>query len=155
MLFRSPVALVGLCGGAVSALAYMQLRKLGKVAEPEWRTVFYFGITATGSALVVEIAQGHMPVWVQQPGFALLAGLLGLGLFGGAGNLALTRSFGSGSTWLSATLQYTTILFSSLYGMLWFDQHPSPATWAGMGLIMACGVASAMSARKSSLADSG
>jgi S-adenosylmethionine uptake transporter len=41
-------ALIGLSAGAVSAIAYMQLKSLGQAREPEWRTVLYFAGTATG-----------------------------------------------------------------------------------------------------------
>src|SRR5699024_2596853 len=35
-------ALMGLGAGAMSAIAMMQIRQLGRVGEPEWRTVFIF-----------------------------------------------------------------------------------------------------------------
>lgn len=141
-----PIALVGLCAGMVSALAYMQLKSLGQVKEPEWRTVFYFAIMATlTSALWLVISEGLG--WTDSSStnknWSTWLALLGLGLFGGAGNLALTRSFGSGSTWMSAALQYTTIVFSSLYGIALFDQHPNATTLLGMACIMGCGAASA------------
>jgi len=36
---------LGLCSGALSALAYLQVRHLGQLGEPESRVVFYFSAT--------------------------------------------------------------------------------------------------------------
>ena len=35
-------ALLGLTAGAMSAVAMMQIRQLGRIGEPEWRTVLFF-----------------------------------------------------------------------------------------------------------------
>lgn len=141
-----PTALIGLAGGAVSALAYLQLKSLGQVKEPEWRTVMYFGVTATvtGGAYLLSTGHAHaLDHAFSRLDLTGLAWLLGLGLFGGAGNLALTRSFGSGSTWMSAALQYFTILVSTFYGIVVLGDIPTGATWLGAVLIIACGVLSA------------
>ncbi|HEX4856150.1 MAG TPA: DMT family transporter [Limnobacter sp.] len=137
-----PVALIGLGAGAVSAVAYLQLKSLGQVNEPEWRTVLYFAGTATVTALFYLLVFGEFrmlnavePAWP-------LAWLVGVGLFGGAGNLALTRSFGSGSTWLSASLQYCTILVSTFYGVVVLGDVPTSTTWLGVALIIGCGALS-------------
>lgn len=154
------VALSGLSGGALAALAYLQLKSLGKYKEPEWRTVLYFAGTATltGLAMVV-ITHPDLGTWVNSITLSELLYLTGIGLFGGAGNLALTRSFGSGSTWLSASLQYTTILVSTAYGIWVFGNVPAPTTWLGVFLIMACGALSSWSThrqtRKQSLSGDG
>ena len=136
------VALGGLAGGAIAALAYLQLRNLGKMEEPEWRTVLYFAGSATVSGLAVSAVFGQTPMWTSEPFSLGVLCLIGVGLFGGAGNLALTRSFGSGSTWLSASLQYTTILVSTLYGIWVFGNIPSQIAWVGVILITACGTLS-------------
>lgn len=141
-----PVAMIGLAGGAVSAVAYLQIKSLGQANEPEWRTVMYFAASAaiTGGTFLVVTgdlqALGQLVANKQPDG---LIWLLGLGLFGGAGNLALTRSFGSGSTWMSAALQYFTILVSTFYGIVVLGDVPTQATWLGALLIIACGGLSA------------
>ncbi|HEX4844547.1 MAG TPA: DMT family transporter [Limnobacter sp.] len=141
-----PVAMIGLIGGAVSAVAYLQIKRLGQVHEPEWRTVMYFAASAaiTGGAYLLFTgdwrALGQAFANDQWQG---LVWLTGLGLFGGAGNLALTRSFGSGSTWMSAALQYFTILVSTFYGVVVLGDIPTRATWIGAFLIIACGALSA------------
>lgn len=134
-----PVALIGLSAGAVSAVAYLQLKSLGQAREPEWRTVLYFAGTATVTSAIYLAMFGEFAVLKNDINDWTLLWLLGLGVFGGAGNLALTRSFGSGSTWLSASLQYCTILVSTFYGMVVLGDLPNSSTWLGVAMIIACG----------------
>ncbi|HEX4880217.1 MAG TPA: DMT family transporter [Limnobacter sp.] len=140
-------ALIGLAGGAISAIAYLQLKSLGQAKEPEWRTVMYFGATAaiTGGTclLITGDAQALLGATQGNSKAEAVLWLLGLGLFGGAGNLALTRSFGAGSTWMSAALQYCTILVSTFYGIVVLGDIPTQTTWLGALLIIACGGLSA------------
>lgn len=137
-------ALIGLASGFVSAIAYLQVKSLGQAGEPEWRTVFYFaaGATLTGAIFIVIDPKGGASVWTNYQASTWL-NLAGLGVFGGAGNLALTRAFGSGSTWLSASLQYCTILVSTAYGVLFLGDTLSPHGGLGTLLIIACGAMSA------------
>ena len=147
-----PTALLGLSAGAVSAIAYLQLKSLGQAKEPEWRTVLYFAGTATVTSLVYLFSFGEFSVLRNtDSGWALLW-LVALGLFGGAGNLALTRSFGSGSTWLSAALQYCTILVSTFYGITVLHDIPSSTTWLGVMLIIVCGGLSSYATQRRKLA---
>jgi S-adenosylmethionine uptake transporter len=132
-------ALIGLGAGAVSAIAYLQLKSLGQAKEPEWRTVLYFAGTATVTSLVYLLGFGEFTVFKTAGYEWPLLWLLALGGFGGAGNLALTRSFGSGSTWLSAALQYCTILVSTFYGITVLGDIPTNTTWIGVLLIITCG----------------
>ncbi len=146
-----PTALLGLGAGAVSAVAYMQLKSLGQAREPEWRTVLYFAVTATVSSLVYLLGFGKFEALnVSNANWSLLW-LVALGFFGGAGNLALTRSFGSGSAWLSAALQYCTILVSTFFGIVVLGDIPSNTTWLGVLLIIACGGISSYATHKRKL----
>lgn len=141
-------ALIGLSAGAVSAIAYMQLKSLGQAREPEWRTVLYFAGTATVTSLVYILGFGEFAVFTADDSGWAIVWLLALGFFGGAGNLALTRSFGSGSTWLSAALQYCTILVSTFYGIVVLGDIPTSTTWVGVLLIIACGGLSSYATHK-------
>ena len=138
-----PSAMIGLFAGCVSAIAYLQLKSLGKMKEPEWRTVLYFAGTATVTGLFYLMLFGSFEVLESTAPTMGLFWLILLGLFGGAGNLALTRSFGSGSTWMSASLQYCTILVSTFYGIAVLGDIPKSTTWLGVVLIIACGTLSA------------
>lgn len=143
-------AAIGLIAGMVSAVAYLQLKSLGNVNEPEWRTVMYFAVTAAFTSLLAMLATSDPMIHgaFLELGAWTWLWLIGLGFFGGAGNLALTRSFGSGSTWMSAALQYMTILVSAVYGWAAFNDVPNLVSWIGGAVIMACGALSAYHTHK-------
>ncbi len=130
-------ALMGLGAGALAAVAMMQIRQLGRVGEPEWRTVLLFSLGVCLSGLTGIGIQG----WHTDAPLALLA-LVGLGLAGLVGQLTMTRAFGLGSTLLTAALQYTTIIFAALIGVVFWGDRPAPLAWAGMALIIGSGVMS-------------
>ena len=130
-------ALLGMTAGAMSAIAMMQIRQLGRVGEPEWRTVLFFSVAVCVSSLAGLVFEG----WGHADWTGYLS-LLGVGVTGLFGQLAMTRAFGVGSALLTAALQYSTIIFAALLGMgLWGDQLDALA-WAGMGLIIFAGLLS-------------
>jgi len=130
-------ALMGLGAGGLAAIAMMQIRQLGRIGEPEWRTVLLFSLGVCLSGLAGISLQG----WHASDPLALLA-LAGLGLAGLVGQLAMTRAFGLGSTLLTAALQYMTIIFAALIGVLFWGDRPAPLAWAGMALIIGSGLLS-------------
>ena len=136
-------ALVALSSSVLSAMAYLQVRKLGLAGEPESRVVFYFAATNLVAGLFGNILQaGGGPV-VWHPlntahGFFLL---LGMGLCATAAQVAMTRAYRLGSTLVVANLQYTGIVFSSAWGVLVFGDVFDWHSWLGIGIILASGVA--------------
>ncbi len=142
-------AAVGLCSGSFSAVAYLQVKALGRQGEPEWRTVMFFSIAASLTGLVGLMIEKDFS-WVNRllhdPHAALL--MTGIGLTGAGGQLAMTRAFGKGSTWLSAALQYSTILFSAGWGFVIWDTIPGGWALPGIALIITCGVLSSITAAR-------
>ncbi|HLR29112.1 MAG TPA: DMT family transporter [Paenalcaligenes sp.] len=130
--------LLGIISGAFSAVAMMQIRQLGLVGEPEWRTVFIFSSFVCLTSLVVMGAVG----WPAIDWRAYLS-LAVVGVSGLFGQLALTRAFGYGSTLLTAALQYSTIIFATLLGVLLWGDWPDALAWLGMLLIIVSGLLSA------------
>jgi S-adenosylmethionine uptake transporter len=130
-------ASIGLAAGATSALAMMQIRQLGRSGESEWRTVLIFScfVCITGAAGFG--LQGWQPLGLQ----AWIM-LVGVGVFGLVGQLAMTRAFGQGSALLTAALQYTTIIFAAVLGIVFWHDVPDIIAWAGMGFIIASGLLS-------------
>lgn len=130
-------AALGLAAGALSAVAMMQIRELGRLGEAEWRTVLVFSIAVCLSSLAgVWLLGWGWPDW---EGIAALAGV---GLSGMVGQLAMTRAFGAGSALLTAALQYTTIIFAALLGAAVWDEIPDTLAWVGMFGIIAAGLLS-------------
>ncbi len=130
-------AMVGLCAGAFSAVAMMQVRELGRLGEPEWRTVFLFSCFVCLTSFVGLALLGWQAV-----GWQGSLSLFGVGASGFVGQLAMTRAFGLGSALLTAALQYTTIIFAALLGITFWGDVPDPIAWAGMALIIASGMIS-------------
>jgi len=121
----------------MSAVAMLQIRQLGRIGEPEWRTVLFFSLGVCLSSLAGLGLEG----W----GYADWLGygaLFGVGVAGLFGQLAMTRAFGAGSALLTAALQYSTIIFAALLGMAMWGDRPDTLAWAGMGLIIAAGLLS-------------
>lgn len=130
-------AAVGLCAGACSAVAMMQVRSLGRIGEPEWRTVLFFSCFVCITGVTGVLIEG----WPLVSPLGWLA-LVGVGLFGLVGQLAMTRAFGLGSALLTAALQYSTIIFAALLAIILWKQIPDWVAWGGMALIVASGLLS-------------
>lgn len=135
-------ALGSLLSGFLAAVAYLNVRNLGDLGEPEWRTVFYFSVITALGALpwLAGSASFHA---VDGPGFAIL---MGVGVFGGLAQLAMTRAYRYGKTLVSASLAYTTVVFSALLGFFVWEEVLVPLAWLGIAVVIASGVAASMTA---------
>lgn len=134
---------VGVMSSILSALAYMQVRKLGQLGEPEYRVVFYFSLMTVAAGAFGTFLENR-PAGVPMLTAHTLYGaglLLGVGISATMAQMAMTRAYRVGKVLVVANLQYTGIIFSSVWGMiLWgdkFDWH----VWLGMGVILASGIA--------------
>lgn len=127
--------IVGLASGAISSIAYWNVRELVRAREPEARVVFYFALFAALGSLVWMAPQPWHPV---RPDNAWL--LAGVGTCGAAGQLAMTRAYGHGSTLVVAALSYSGIVFSSVLGIAVFGDALPVVAWLGMALIVAAGI---------------
>ena len=134
--------LIGLAGGMIAGLAYYNVKELGERGEIEERTVFYFSaLSAVGSALWMALSDFHR---VGLPGGLLL---LGVGGFGTAAQLAMTRAYKRGRTLVAASLAYTTVIFASLFGVLFWRERLSAGAWSAIALIVASGIAATVFSR--------
>ena len=128
--------MVGLLSGLTAAFAYLQVMALGKLGEPEVRTVFYFAAGSAVAGAAVMAVTGLSP-WDWQHALWLLP----VGLLAAAGQLCMTRAYSHGATLVVANLQYSGIVFGALYSVLLFDDLITPLGWTGMALICASGIA--------------
>ena len=128
-------AIMGLLSGITAAFAYMQVMALGKVGEPDTRTVFYF---AVGSAVAgaIGMAVGDNSPWEWDHAWWVLP----IGVLAALGQLCITRAYSRGPTLVVACLQYFGIVFGAIYSVTLFGDRIPPVGWAGMGLIVASGV---------------
>jgi S-adenosylmethionine uptake transporter len=129
---------VGLLSGMGSAMAYLQVTALGKVGEPEERTVFYFSVGTTVVGCIGMLFTDITPwaavrwqdaIWV-----------IPIGILATLGQWCMTRAYRKGATLVVASMQYAGIVFSVFYSLLLFGDHIAPIGWAGIAVIVTSGV---------------
>jgi len=136
--------LIGLGSGVLAGMAYFSVRELGARGEPETRTVFYF-------SLVSSVCAGLWLLFSELHAVDLRSGLLLLGVasFATAAQLAMTRAYTRGKTLLSAALAYSTVIFSSFFGALFWGEVLDASAWLAIGLIILSGIAASHFSRAS------
>jgi S-adenosylmethionine uptake transporter len=136
--------LVGLASGVMAGMAYFSVRELGSRGEPETRTVFYF-------SLVSSVCAGIWLIFSELHAVDLKSGLLLLGVasFATVAQLAMTRAYTRGKTLMSAALAYSTVIFSSLFGVLFWGEVLEGSAWLAIGLIILSGIAATHFSRAS------
>ncbi|MFT3720884.1 DMT family transporter [Pseudorhodoferax sp.] len=132
-------SVVGLISGLTAAFAYLQVIALSRIGEPETRTVFYFAVGAAVMGGLWMLLTGTSPwngwhaLWL--PPIGILAAL---------GQLTMTRAYArartQAGTLVVANLQYSGIVFASVFGVLLFGDVIDAASWTGMAMIIASGV---------------
>ena len=139
--------LIGLGSGVLAGMAYFSVRELGARGEPETRTVFYFSLVATVcSGIWLSFTEIHA---VDRDSGLIL---FGVAAFATLAQLAMTRAYSRGKTLMSAALAYSTVIFSSLAGMLFWGEVLPASAWAGIGLIILSGIAATHFSRASPVA---
>ncbi len=117
-------------GGALfSAAAYTTVRQLTKTDHAHV-IVFYFPLVAM--PLLTPFAVRAW-VWPTAEGWALL---LAIGVVVQIAQVLLTRGLALVPAGRGTTVGYIQIVFAAVWGMLWFDETPSPATAGGAALIL-------------------
>ena len=141
---QAPGALFGLGSGIISSIAYLNVRRLGELGEPEWRTVFYFSALSAlgGLPWLLSAAPFHA---IDARGWLLL---IGVGGFGALAQLCMTAAYKRGKTLVSASLAYSTVIFSSAFGALLWGEILAWQAWAGIVLIVASGLLATMLSRR-------
>lgn len=140
-------ALICLGVSLLDLVIYWQMKELGDMKEPSWRIVFYFTLFGTvwGLGEHLLLAGGMTPVtWDNAPA------LLGMAVTATGAQLAMTRSWGSANTLLTAVFQYSAIVFAAGFGLAFFDEPVGLMSAAGIAVILVSGVWAAVIAKKKS-----
>ncbi|WP_307688027.1 DMT family transporter [Variovorax ginsengisoli] len=142
---------LGLLSGLTAAFAYMQVVALSRLKEPEARTVFYFAVGSAVAGGMATVATGFTP-WAEWT-WGHAAWLLPVGVLAALGQLCMTRAYASAKTesgtLLVANLQYSGIVFASIYSVLLFGDRIDATGWAGMALIVFSGIAATVLRQRS------
>jgi S-adenosylmethionine uptake transporter len=129
---------VGLLSGMGAALAYLQVTALGRVGEPEERTVFYFSV---GTALVGAAGMlfSDITPWAQVRAQDA-AWVIPIGILASMGQWCMTRAYRHGATLVVASMQYSGIVFASIFSLTLFGDHIAPMGWIGIAVIVGSGI---------------
>lgn len=135
--------LLGLLSGFGAGVAYLNVRTMGELGEPEWRIVLYFTALSTVVLGIYLLFVPRHPltwgnVWV----------LLALGGAATIGQLTMTRAYRTGSTWLVANFAYSAIVFSSFLGILFFREWLSWSGWLGVAIVILAGILASRQVRR-------
>jgi drug/metabolite transporter (DMT)-like permease len=129
--------LIGVCvalGAAVTtACVNLLLRDLGKT-ESAGSTVFWF-------TLLSMPPLGVAMIFVAQPHDAMTWGILiALGISGGIAQLCMTGALKWAPVSVVLSMDYSTILWATLFGWLLWNDWPLTTTWIGAILIVGSGL---------------
>src|SRR5574340_61206 len=129
--------LTGLASGALAGVAYLNVKQLGQLGEPEWRVVFYFTLVCTiGAGMWMLLHHFHS---VTAKGLLIL---LGMGTTATLAQLAMTRAYRLGRTLVVGSLAYSTVVFASLLGIALWGETLSATSWLAILLIVVSGIVS-------------
>ena len=144
-------AVIGLLSGVFSAWAYLSVRTLGRLGEPDWRVLFYFAAMATLMSAGWNAATGSFHAITLENAWMLA----GLGLCGTLAQLAMTRAYRTGRTLVVGAFSYSTVLYATIFTIVLFDGGIGWAEAIGMVIIAASGVLAMRVEKKEQVEEAG
>ncbi len=124
---------IGVIGALMTAAVTIQVRTLGK-SEATMTIVFWFSLT---SMLPLGIAM----VFVGQMHDAATWGIIAaIGLLGAIGQFCLTGALRLAPVAIVLPMDYSSLIWSALYGFWLFGDLPATATWLGAPVIITSGL---------------
>ena len=126
-------ASIALLAALMTAAVTVVVRRLG-ATERASTTVFWFAFSSLVplGLLMLAFAQAHDPV-----SWAVLAGLA---LAGGLAQLTLTQSLRLAPVAMVMPMDYTSLLWATLFGVWLFAEMPTSWTWVGAPVIIGSGL---------------
>jgi drug/metabolite transporter (DMT)-like permease len=118
-----------LCGAFFSALAYIAVRGL-RSTEHHLTVVFYFPLIATPLSIPAMVPYAKWPT----PWECLL--LLGVAVATQIAQVYLTKGLHAEKAARAMSISYVQILFAATWGLLFFDEFPTPLGIAGAVLVV-------------------
>jgi drug/metabolite transporter (DMT)-like permease len=148
---KESAAWIGLFSGVFAAWAYLSVRSLGRLGEPDYRVVFWF--TVIGSVICAgwQLATSSFHpihwsnVWI----------VVGIGFCGTIAQLAMTRAYRTGNTLVVGSLSYSTLVFGALAAFLVGNERLAPLELAGMAVIIASGILAMRVEKKEEIEEAG
>ena len=127
------------------------MRTLGRLGEPDWRVVFWFGLVASvmcagwqlATSTFHPITRGN--IWI----------LAGVGLCGTLAQLAMTRAYRTGNTLVVGAFSYSAVLFATLFTLAIWRERIGWLEAAGIAVIIASGVMAMRVEKKEQVEEAG
>lgn len=130
---------VALAGAALSAGAYVTVRRLGATEHP-LVIVFYFPLVTVPAALPLILVEGW--IWPRATEWLVL---LAIGVTTQVAQVYLTRGLALEPAGRAMSVGYTQVVFAALWGAVVFADYPDVWVVAGAALVMAGALTVAMS----------
>ena len=125
--------LMVLLAATAYAIAAVTVSLLTRTDTPQSMVVWFLAIMAVGAGLAA------IPGWVPLR-WEHAALILGMGLAGAFGQIALTSAFMRGDASMIAPLEYTGLVWVIAWDWLLWQTLPDTATWTGAAIIVASGL---------------
>ena len=125
--------LMVLLAATAYAIAAVTVSLLTRTDTPQSMVVWFLAIMAVGAGLAAS------PGWVPLR-WEPAALILGMGLAGAFGPIALTSAFMRGDASMIAPLEYTGLVWVIAWDWLLWQTLPDTATWTGAAIIVASGL---------------
>jgi drug/metabolite transporter (DMT)-like permease len=126
-------AVTGLITAVSIAFISLQIRDLGRT-EAATTTAFWFSLLSVPPLALL------MPFYASPHGGHQWLLLGGIGTLGALGQIALTASLRFAPVSVVVGMDYISLLWSTLFGWLIWQQLPGSATWIGAPIIIASGL---------------
>ncbi len=136
--------LIAVLGGLFAAIAKVSVRRLSKT-EPTVRIVFYFAVVGTLVSAIPALMS-----WVVPPVVAWWW-VFAIGVFATLGQLFMTRAFGLAPAAKVGAFAYSSILFATLFGWLFWDEGVGGFEIVGALMVFAAGLTMGIAHRRGSL----
>lgn len=155
-----PAALLSLLSAAAYAFSMVLARRLGTTEPATVMSFYQNGVYLVGSLVIALLFQSLGITEMPQPALDFLVRpwivptLYDFGLMAACGVIAafgmslLTHAYRTAEANIVTVLEYTGMIWASLWGFLFFAEVPSLTTFLGMGLIVLAGLYSAHAARR-------
>ena len=131
-----------LLSALLAAVSALNIRMLGRLAEPPPRTVLYFSMFIACAALPLYLM--NHPRNINPAGLVYSCSAAALATIG---QWMITVAYQQGHTLLMSLLGYSQVVFSSILGLwLWHDVVPL-ISWLGIAMIVGSGAGAVLSVR--------
>jgi drug/metabolite transporter (DMT)-like permease len=127
------VAMIALAGGFFAAVAKSTVKQLTNTDKPA-TVVFYFALTALTVSSLPALLN-----W-QTPNTEQLLQLILLGVLASGGQFFMTRAYSFAPASQISHYSYSSILYASALGWLFWDEWMDSWAWFGAGLVVISGV---------------